>query len=71
MAAVISDGMKYESIAGSGQMIPRPDLGNDRTVETVMGDMPVKTMDGGQAKQIDTISLKQALDFVNLMYGKK
>jgi branched-chain amino acid transport system substrate-binding protein len=71
VASVIASGLKYQCMNGNGQMISRPDLGNNRTVDTVIGDIAMKIIANGQPKQVGIITLAQMLDYCNLMYGSK
>jgi ABC-type branched-subunit amino acid transport system substrate-binding protein len=69
--AVLDNGMEYVSINGSGKMINRPDQGNDRTVNTVIGDLPVKQLVKGQVVRIDTLSMADEMGFMKQLYGSK
>jgi hypothetical protein len=51
-------------------MVPRPDLGNSRTVDVIFA-MPIKQIVGGQVKQIDTMTLEQQLSWLKTIYGWK
>ena len=50
-------------------MIPRPDYGVSRTIQLVLGDIPMKLITGGEVKHVDTMSLQQAKDLVEEMYA--
>ncbi len=69
--AVLDNGLKFESIHGLGQMIPRQDKGISRTVDMVFGDMPVKQMVGGQVKQIDTWTLEKVIELFKIGHAIK
>jgi branched-chain amino acid transport system substrate-binding protein len=71
MKPVLDSGMTFESPCGQGQMIPRPDLGNNRTVDCVTGNLPIKKITGGKVVQLETVSLQEMLGIVNKMYGIK
>jgi branched-chain amino acid transport system substrate-binding protein len=59
VAAVISNGMKYEGVTGSFQMVPRRDLGNSRTTDSIMSYY-LKEVVGGEPKLISTVGLDEA-----------
>ncbi|MBN1366496.1 MAG: ABC transporter substrate-binding protein [Dehalococcoidales bacterium] len=59
VAAVMSAGMAWESPQGSHLMVARPDLGNDRTVDSV-SSFYMKQIIDGKAVLIDTITLEVA-----------
>lgn len=62
VAAVISNGMKYEGATGSFQMVPRLDLGNSRTTDSVMSYY-LKEIVGGEPTLIGTASLDEAASY--------
>jgi len=59
VAAVVFNGMKYESPTGLGMMISRPDLGNDRTVDSICTTY-IKQVKNGQLVVLDTFSMDDA-----------
>ncbi|MFX0046392.1 MAG: ABC transporter substrate-binding protein, partial [Candidatus Hermodarchaeota archaeon] len=71
IAEVIASGLKHTSPNGNGQMVNRPDLGQNRTVMSCIGDVPIKKITGGQVVQIGEFKLKDVLDFVNKTFGSK
>jgi branched-chain amino acid transport system substrate-binding protein len=60
VAEAIAGGISYESIVGSAQMVSRPDLGNNRCVDSVVG-MTVKQVVNSKIKLLETIDLQTAL----------
>jgi branched-chain amino acid transport system substrate-binding protein len=70
VAAAINKGLEFPSIQGPCKMVARPDLGNDRTMETITA-MPVKQVTGGKVKMIDIMTVQQAYDFTKIIYGWK
>jgi branched-chain amino acid transport system substrate-binding protein len=68
VTAVLSNGMKYESPNCALQMISRPDVGNDRTVDSI-GTYYVKQLDkDGKIKLLATISTDEALKYFQTVY---
>lgn len=71
VAAVISNGMKYESVCcANSVMVSRPELGNTKTVDT-MGGIAIKQMVGGVGKIIYTIPIDEAYQYNAKFYGWK
>jgi ABC-type branched-subunit amino acid transport system substrate-binding protein len=66
--AVITNGMKYECGAGDFKMVSRPDLGNDRTVDSVVG-LCFSQLQNGKQKVLTTISLDEAIGYLRAVYG--
>jgi branched-chain amino acid transport system substrate-binding protein len=62
VAAVISNGLKFNTPIGSGIMISRPDLGNERTVDSIC-EYYIKQIKGGQVKLLGTISIDEGLKY--------
>jgi branched-chain amino acid transport system substrate-binding protein len=62
VAAVLSKGMKFEGVIGSFQMVPRRDLGNSRTTDSVMSYYLKEIVDG-KPKLIGTVSLDEAVSY--------
>jgi branched-chain amino acid transport system substrate-binding protein len=58
----IASGLTYLTPTGDGKMISRPDLGNNRTVDSV-SDYYLKKIQGGKAQLIATISVDQAIKY--------
>lgn len=63
VAAVIANGLRFETPQAPAVMISRPDLGNPRTVDALYQAYMIR-VEGGKAKLIDTISLDKALENV-------
>lgn len=59
VAAAISSGLTWDGPAGQGAMIPRPDLGNDRHVDSVV-QVYMKIIKKGKAELLDTISIQDS-----------
>jgi branched-chain amino acid transport system substrate-binding protein len=70
VAAVINNGLTYDSPCGAGVMVSRTDLNNSRTVDTINA-LPVKQIKAGKIVQIDTITKQEVLDFCKKVYGWK
>ena len=62
IAAVISNGLEYDTAVGHGQMINRPDLGNERTVDSAKTSY-IKTIENGEAVLVDTIEVDEGLGY--------
>jgi len=67
VAAVIGDGMEFETPQAPAVMIARPDFGNPRTVDALYEAYMIQVV-GGEATLIDTISLAEALEKVELTF---
>jgi hypothetical protein len=67
VAAVFSNGLKFDSLSGPMQMISRPDLGNDRTIDS-LGTYYVKTIHNGNAELVGTINPDEALGYLRLAF---
>jgi branched-chain amino acid transport system substrate-binding protein len=70
VAAAIGSGLKYESASGSGMMIARPDLGNERTVDTIVA-LSLKKVENGKVSPLATMTLDQAYQLLKKAYGWK
>jgi ABC-type branched-subunit amino acid transport system substrate-binding protein len=70
VAAVIGNGMKFDSIAGEIQMISRPDMGNDRTVDSLL-TAHVRQVVDGKGKLLQTVSLNEGYGYLKKFYGWK
>jgi branched-chain amino acid transport system substrate-binding protein len=66
-AAVLSVGLKYNSINGPMQMISRPDLGNDRTTDSVQ-TYYVKRIHNGVAELVAEITTEESLSYMQLAF---
>lgn len=64
VADVLASGMKYESPAGPGMMISRPDYGNNRTIDSI-SDYYLKQIKDGKPTLYATISRDEALKIFN------
>jgi branched-chain amino acid transport system substrate-binding protein len=67
VAATISKGLKYEGPCGAMVMISRPDLGNDRTVDSAI-TCYLKQIESGKVTLIDTLSAEQAISYFQMAY---
>jgi ABC-type branched-subunit amino acid transport system substrate-binding protein len=67
VAAVISNGLKFEGPNGPGEMAPRPDLGNTRTVDAVVG-IPIKTIKSDTATLLNTLTVDQAVGYYTSVF---
>ena len=70
VAAVIGSGMKFDSLSGPSMMIPRPDMGNPRSVDMIQAQF-VKRIEGGKGKLIGTVPIDEALKYNKKFYGWK
>ena len=60
VAALLSSGMKFNTIDGPTEMISRTDIGNDRTVDTAF-TLYIKKISDGKPVLIDTINPDEAI----------
>lgn len=67
VAAMISGGMKFDSPTGTIQMINRPDVGIDRTVDSV-STYYIKQMINGRPKLLATIGPDEALGYFRIVH---
>lgn len=63
VAAVIANGLRFETPQAPAMMISRPDMGNPRTVDALY-EAYMGRVEGGKANHFDTITLEQALKYV-------
>lgn len=71
VAAVLGNGMKYSSVCSEDCiMIPRPDLGINKTVDTI-GGMYLKQIVNGKKKIIAEIGTEEAFEYNKQYYGWK
>jgi branched-chain amino acid transport system substrate-binding protein len=61
VVAVLNNGMEFSAPTGDGKMISRPDLGNDRTVDSI-STYYMKLIKNGKAELLATISMDEALN---------
>jgi ABC-type branched-subunit amino acid transport system substrate-binding protein len=64
---VIGSGMKWEGPNGPGQMAPRPDVGNTRTVDAVVG-YPMKTIKSMVPTLLDTLTVDEAMSYYTAVW---
>ena len=62
VANAIGSGLEYETAQGPGRMISRPDLGNNRTVDSVLAWI-MKEVRNGKAEYVTTISIEDSLAY--------
>ena len=67
VAAVIGDGLEFDSPQAPAVMISRPDFGNDRTVDALFEAYMIQVV-GGEPELIHTISLAEALEKVQMTF---
>lgn len=67
LADHIASGMEYEGPTGLGKMVSRPDLNNDRTVDSVT-TVYIKTIRDGKAVLIDQVPLEQSLKYFRIAF---
>ena len=70
VAEAISSGLAWDSPAGSMGMVPRPDLGNKRHVDSVT-QVYMKIIKNGKAELLDTINLQDAKKYYMDYLSKK
>jgi branched-chain amino acid transport system substrate-binding protein len=68
VGAVVYNGLKYEAYCGSFQMISRPDLGNNRTVDSVNATY-IKQVKGGKVTLLATISIDEAINYFRMAHS--
>jgi branched-chain amino acid transport system substrate-binding protein len=66
-AEVNANGLKYDGPCGEGQMGPRPDLKNNRYVDSIVA-LPVKQIKDGKPVQIDTINLDNSIKYFKQVF---
>jgi len=59
---VLASGLKFESPMGAIQMISRPDLKNDRTVDSIAEEY-IKQVQGGKPVILTTIKIEEGLNY--------
>jgi ABC-type branched-subunit amino acid transport system substrate-binding protein len=69
VAAAFSNGLKFEGPTGIGAMVPRPDQGNTRTIDSVE-TYYVKQVVNGKPKLIGTLNIDDAIAAFNKLYAK-
>jgi branched-chain amino acid transport system substrate-binding protein len=67
IADIIANGLKFEGPTGLGQMISRPDIGNERTVDSITTTY-MKKVTNGKANLIATIDLNEGLQYFRQAY---
>ena len=63
----IASGMEFTSPIGNGKMVSRPDLGNNRTVDSVTSYY-VKTIKSGKAELLTTITADDAVGYMRTAF---
>jgi ABC-type branched-subunit amino acid transport system substrate-binding protein len=63
VAAVIGNGLKFESPFGYAMMISRPDQGNPKTIDALYAPI-IGTLKGGKIKVLDSLSIEQAFQYI-------
>jgi len=58
VAEVIGSGLQFEALNGSGQMVARPDLGNNRTVDSVVAYY-IKKVENDQITKFGSMTLDE------------
>jgi branched-chain amino acid transport system substrate-binding protein len=69
VAAKIGSGMKFDSPLGPCVMVARPDYNNPRTVDCVIGKIPIKQIVGGKPKILETLEVQDVYNICASMYG--
>jgi branched-chain amino acid transport system substrate-binding protein len=64
VAAAIANGLKFDSPQGPVLMISRPDMGNNRTVESLY-ETYIHTVEKGKVKLLATVSVEEGLGYIN------
>jgi branched-chain amino acid transport system substrate-binding protein len=62
VAAVIGNGLQFETPSGPAKMISRPDLGNNRTIDSVQTAY-MKKIVGGKGTLLATISMDEGIGY--------
>jgi len=60
IAEVIGSGLQFEALNGTCQMVARPDLGNTRTVDSVVAYY-IKKVVNGKITQLDTLKIEDVV----------
>lgn len=64
VAAIIGSGLKADTPQGPLVMVARPDMGNNKTVDSLY-ETYIYTVEKGKLKSVATISLEEGLDYIN------
>jgi branched-chain amino acid transport system substrate-binding protein len=64
VAAAIAGGLKADSPQGPIMMIPRPDMGNTRTVDALF-ESYIHTVEKGQLKHVATVPIEESVGYIN------
>jgi branched-chain amino acid transport system substrate-binding protein len=67
LADIMATGLKFEGPLGAGQMINRPDLGLDRTVDSIATTY-VKQIKGGQPTMLAKVNIDEGINSVRQVY---
>ena len=68
VAETLSSGIKFMALGGHAVMVARPDLGINRTVDTLRQSY-MKKIEGGKGRLIDTITIEEGLKYNKRFYG--
>ena len=67
--AVVANGMKFEDPSGTYQMVNRPDMGNDRTVDSV-STLYMQKVVNGKITLYATIPVEEAVSYAKAIWVK-
>jgi len=67
VANVIASGLEFDSLNGTCEMVARPDLGNTRTVDSVVA-YPIKKVVDGKITQFATMTLEEVKSYFVQVY---
>jgi ABC-type branched-subunit amino acid transport system substrate-binding protein len=70
VAAVIGGGFQFDCPMGTVKMVARPEMGNNRTVSSIIG-VSLKKIVGGKAQFLTTIKMEDATAYWNQSIGVK
>jgi branched-chain amino acid transport system substrate-binding protein len=70
VAATIAKGIKFDSPNGPCMTVARPDLNNNRAVDTIVA-LGIKTIHDGKAKLVHQLTLDEAFQLNKQFYGWK
>lgn len=66
-ASVIGNGLAWSDVKGDCRMIPRPDLGNDRTVDSIR-TYYLKQVHNGKVEYLATMDISEATSYFQKVY---
>lgn len=67
VADVIANGLEFESPCGEGLMVSRPDMGNNRTIDSIIA-FSIKQVVDGEVTLVHTMTLDETRDYFKQMY---